>query len=63
MHVGETRRSVRFRKREHFDVVRTFNAKKSRAYRRHVAESFLINQRAHLLNVINCNEGADFPAV
>ena len=35
----------------------------SRAYRRRLAESFLINQKAYLCNVINRNDGANFPAV
>ena len=70
VYVGETGRSVRTRKREHADAVKTFNTKKSalsqhvmdfdhridwdnvkilksesHAYRRRVAESFLINQK------------------
>ena len=82
MYVGETGRSVRTRKREHVDAVKTFNTKKSalnqhvmefdhridwdnvkilkselHAYRRRVAESFLINQKACSCNVIN---GANF---
>ena len=32
-------------------------------YRRRVAKSFLINQKARSLNVINRNDGANFPAV
>ena len=85
---GETGRSVRTRKREHANAVKTFNTKKSalsqhvmdfddridwdnvkilksesHAYRRRVAESFLINQKACSCNVINCNGGANFPAV
>ena len=32
-------------------------------YRRRVVESFLINQKACLLNVINRNDGANFPVV
>ena len=89
MYVGETGRSVRTRKREHADAVKTFNTKKSalsqrvmdfdyridwknvkilksksNAYRRCVAlRSFLINQNACLCNVINRNDGANFPAV
>ena len=35
----------------------------SHAYRRRVAESFLINQKACSCNVINCNDGANFPTV
>ena len=35
----------------------------SHAYRRRVAESFLINQKACLCNVINRNDGANFPTV
>ena len=35
----------------------------SHAYRRRVAESFLINQKARSLNVINRKDGANFPAV
>ena len=35
----------------------------SHAYRRRVAESFSINQKACLCNVINRNDGANFPAV
>ena len=88
MYGGETGRSVRTRKREHANAVKTFNTKKSalsqhvmdfndridwdnvkilksesHAYRRRVAESFLINQKACLCNVINRNGGANFPAV
>ena len=33
------------------------------AYRRRVAESFLINQKACSCNVINHNDGANFPTV
>ena len=88
VYVGETGRSVRTRKREHADAVKTFNTKKSalgqhvvdfnhiidwdnvkilksesHAYRRRVAESFLINQKACSCYVINRNDGANFPAV
>ena len=88
VYVGETGRSVRTRKREHADAVKTFNTKKSalsqhvmdfdhridwdnvkilksepHAYRRRVAESFLINQKTCSCNVINRNDGATFPAV
>ena len=88
VYVGETGRSVRTRKREHVDAVKTFNTKKSalsqhvmefdhridwdnvkilksesHAYRRGVAESFLINQKACSCNVINRNDGANFPTV
>ena len=35
----------------------------SHAYRRRVAESLLINQKARSLNVINRNDGTNFPAV
>ena len=35
----------------------------SHAYWRRVAESFLINQKACICNVINRNNGANFPAV
>ena len=35
----------------------------SHDYRRCVAESFLINQKACSCNVINRNDGANFPAV
>ena len=88
VYVGETGRSVRTRKREHADAVKTFNTKKSalsqhvmefdhridwdnvkilksepHAYRRRVAESFLINQKACSCNVINRNDGANFPTV
>ena len=35
----------------------------SHAYRRRVMESFLINQKACSCNVINCNDGANFPTV
>ena len=35
----------------------------SHAYRRHVAKSFLINQKACSLNVINCNGGTNFLSV
>ena len=88
VYVGETGRSVRTRKREHANAVKTFNTKKSAlsqhvmdfdhkidwdnvkilksesyAYRRRVAESFLINQKTYSCNVINRNDGANFPAV
>ena len=79
VYVGETGRSVRTRKREHVDAVKTFNTKKfdhridwgnvkilkseSHAYRRRVAESFFINQKACSCNVINRNDGANFPTV
>ena len=88
MYVGETGRSVRTRKREHADAVKTLSTKKStlsqhvmdfdrridrenvkilksesHAYRRRVAESFLINQKACLCNVTNRNDGVNFPAV
>ena len=88
VYVCETGRSVRTRKREHVDAVKTFNTKKSvlsqhvmdfdhridwdnvkilksesHAYRRRVAESFLINQKACSCNVINRNDGANFPTV
>ena len=88
VYVGETGRSVRTRKWEHVDAVKTFNTKKSalsqhvmefdhridwdnvkilksesHAYRRRVAESFLINQKACSCNVINRNDGANFPTV
>ena len=33
------------------------------AYRRRVVESFLINQKACSCNVINRNDGANFPTV
>ena len=35
----------------------------SRAYRRRVAKSFLINQKTRSCNVINRNDGANFPAI
>ena len=35
----------------------------SHAYRRCIGESFLINQKACSCNVINRNDGANFPAV
>ena len=85
VYVGETGRSVRTRKWEHIDAVKTFNTKKSalsqrvvdfdhridwnnvkilksesHAYRRRVAESFLINQKARSY-VINRDDGANFP--
>ena len=85
---GETERSVRTRKQEHVDAVKTFSTKKSvlsqhvmdfdhrinwdnvkilksesHAYRRRVAESSLINQKARSCNVINRNDGANFPTV
>ena len=88
VYVGETGRSVRTRKREHVDAVKTFNTKmstlsqrvvdfdnrmdwdnvkilksESHTYRRRVADSFLINQKACSCNVINHNNGANFPAV
>ena len=88
VYVGKTGRSVRTRKREHADAIKTFNTKKSalnqhvmeidhridwdnvkilksesHAYRRRVAESFLINQKACSCNDINRNDGANFPTV
>ena len=88
VYVGEAGRSVRTRKREHADAVKTFNTKKSAlsqhvmdfdhridwdnvkilkselyAYRRRVVKSFLINQKACSCNVINRNDGANFPTV
>ena len=88
VYVGESGRSVRTRKREHADTVKTFSTKKSalcqhvmdfdhginwdnvkilksetHAYRRRIAESFLINQKACSCNVIKRNDGANFPAV
>ena len=36
---------------------------KSHAYRRRIAESFLINQKACSCNVINRSDGANFSAV
>ena len=88
VYVDETGRSVRTRKREHADMVKTFNNKKSalgqhvmdfdhridwenvkilksesHAYKRRFAKSFLINQKACSCNVINCNDGANFPTV
>ena len=35
----------------------------SHAYRRRIAESFLINQKVCSCDVINRNDGANFPAV
>ena len=35
----------------------------SHAYRCHVAESFLINQKTCSCNVINRNDGANFPTI
>ena len=35
----------------------------SHAYRRRVTESILINQKARLCNIINLNDGANFPTV
>ena len=35
----------------------------SHAYRRHVAESFLINQKTCSCDVTNRNDGANFPTV
>ena len=35
----------------------------SHAYRRRIAKSVLINQKARSLNVINSYDGANFPAV
>ena len=86
--LDETGRSIRTRKREQVDAVKTFNIEKSalsqhvmdfdhridwdnvkilksesHAYRRRVAESLLINQRARWLNVINRIDGTNFPAV
>ena len=88
MYVDETGRSIRTRKREHVDAVKTSNTKESTlsqhvmdfnqridwdnvkilmseslAYRRRVAKSFLINQKARLCNLINRNDDASFPAV
>ena len=46
-------------------VSRTLSVLKSEshAYRRRVAESFLINQKACSCNVIDRNDGANFPTV
>ena len=33
------------------------------SYKRRIAESFLINQNSRLLNVLNRNDNANFPAV
>ena len=78
MCVGETGHSVGTRKWEHVDAIKTFNTKKSalshmfnvkmlksksHAYRCCVAKSFLLNQKAHSCNVINRNDGANFPTV
>ena len=35
----------------------------SHAYRHRVAESFLINEKARSCNVINRNDGANFPTL
>ena len=32
-------------------------------YKCRIVESFLINQNSRLLNVLNCNDNANFPAV
>ena len=88
VYVDGTGCSVRTRKREHADAIKTFKTKKSalsqhvmdfdhgidgdnvkilksesHGYRRRVAERFLINQKACSCNVINRNDGANFPAV
>ena len=46
----------------HWDNVKILKSE-SHAYRRRVAESFLINQKACSLDVINRNDGANFPAI
>ena len=81
MYVGETGHSVKTRKSQHADTVKTFNTKKSATsqnvidwdvktlkselhnYRRHVANRFLVSQKTYLLNVINYNDGGNFPVV
>ena len=45
-----------------WDNVKTLKSE-SRTYRRCVAESFLINQKARLLNAINRNDGANFQRI
>ena len=45
-----------------WDNVKTLKSE-SHAYRRRVAESFLIKQKARSCNVINRNDGANVPAV
>ena len=44
-----------------WDNVKTL--KSAHAYRRRFAESFLINQKTCSCNVINRNDGANFPTV
>ena len=64
VYVGETGRCVRTRKREHADAINVKILKSElHAYRRRVAERFLINQKTCSCNVINRNNGANFPAV
>ena len=51
-----------FDHRKDWDNVKILKSE-SQAQRRRVAEGFLINQKACSCNVINRNDGANFPAV
>ena len=51
-----------FDHRINWDNVKTLKSE-SHAYRRRIAESFLINQKARSCNVINRKNGANFPTV
>ena len=88
VYIGETGRSIKTRKREHFKAVKALDTKKSALCqhvvefdhsidwenvkvlksephfnRRRIAESFLINKTAETTNVLNRNDGANFPPV
>ena len=52
---------VDFNHRIDWDNVKILKSE-SHAYRRRVAESFLINQKTCSCNVINRNDGANFPS-
>ena len=67
VYIGETGRSLKTRKREHFDAVERMDVKKVRFMpiavnvdytKRRTAESFFINQRATEVNVLNRIDGA-----
>ena len=59
---GSSQHVMDFDHRIDWDNVKILKSE-SHAYRRRVAESFLINQKACSCNVINRNDGANFPAV
>ena len=53
---------MNFDHRTDWDNVKVLKSE-SHAHKHRVAESFLINRKARILNVINCNDGANFHAV